>query len=40
MRAARVLPGETLSVSLQPGDGKTVLIVNAFDRICGPAIFR
>ena len=33
------LPGETLSVSLLPGDNKPVLVVNAFDRICGPAFF-
>lgn len=32
-------PGETLSVSLLSGDIKPVLIVNAFDRICGPAFF-
>lgn len=33
------LPGETLSVSLFSDDRKPVLIVNAFDRICGPAFF-
>ena len=33
------LPGETLSVALFHGDNKPVLIVNAFDRICGPAFF-
>jgi hypothetical protein len=33
------LPGETLSVSLLPGDKQPVLVVNAFDRICGPAFF-
>ncbi len=33
------LPGETLSVCLLPDGGKPVLVVNAFDRICGPAFF-
>jgi hypothetical protein len=33
------LPGEALSVSLLQGQNKPVLIVNAFDRICGPAFF-
>jgi len=33
------LPGETLSVSLLSCDNKPVLIVNAFDRVCGPAFF-
>jgi hypothetical protein len=33
------LPGETLSVSLLAGDKKPVMIVNAFDRISGPAYF-
>jgi len=33
------LPGETVSVSLLPDEKKAVLIVNAFDRICGPAFF-
>jgi hypothetical protein len=32
-------PGETLSVSLQSERADLVLIVNAFDRICAPAIF-
>jgi len=32
-------PGETLSVSLFSDSRKPVLIVNAFDRICGPAFF-
>jgi hypothetical protein len=33
------LPGETLSVSLKSNDNKPVLVVNAFDRICGPSFF-
>jgi hypothetical protein len=32
-------PGETLSASLLPDDTKPVLVVNAFDRICGPEFF-
>ena len=32
-------PGEILSVALLPGNEKPVLLVNAFDRICGPAFF-
>jgi hypothetical protein len=33
------LPGETLSAALFPGSMKPVLVVNAFDRISGPAFF-
>ena len=33
------LPGETLSVAFLPEGKKPVLVVNAFDRICGPAFF-
>jgi hypothetical protein len=33
------LPGETLSAALFQDNDKPVLVVNAFDRICGPAIF-
>jgi hypothetical protein len=32
-------PSEILACSLSTGDRKPVLIVNAFDRICGPATF-
>jgi hypothetical protein len=32
-------PGEILSVALFPDQPKPVLVVNAFDRICGPAVF-
>jgi len=32
-------PGEILSVALLPGNEKPVLLVNAFDRTCGPAFF-
>lgn len=33
------LPGETMSAALYENDSHPVLIVNAFDRICGPATF-
>jgi hypothetical protein len=32
-------PGETLSVALLTNQLKPVLLVNAFDRVCGPAVF-
>ncbi|HJZ39040.1 MAG TPA: hypothetical protein VJ203_01600 [Bacteroidales bacterium] len=32
-------PGEVVSVALFSSQGSPVLIVNAFDRICGPAVF-
>ncbi len=38
-RGGESLPGETLSVSLLPDVEMPVLIVNAFDRICGPSFF-
>lgn len=33
------LPGEILSASLQEDDDRPVLVVNAFRRVCGPAVF-
>ena len=33
------MPGEILSVAFYEGDENEVLIVNAFDRVCGPAVF-
>jgi hypothetical protein len=33
------LPGEILSVGLKSDESKPILIVNAFDRLCGPSFF-
>jgi hypothetical protein len=32
-------PGEVVSVALLPSQERPVLVVNAFDRLCGPAVF-
>jgi hypothetical protein len=39
-RGGESFPGETLSVSLSQSSTKPVLIVNAFDRVSGPAFFE